>query len=61
MKVSRPALHVTEDDRLQTRLVDRNDAGLEHAKLPGIGLDAHDVIAHFGEAGCRDEADVTSP
>ena len=46
------------DDLLESRLEDRDLAGLEPLDLGRIDVDADHVVADFGEAGAGDQADV---
>ena len=52
------ACDVAPHDLEQTGLVDRQGAGFEGADLLRIHVQADHVVAHFGEAGAGDEADV---
>jgi hypothetical protein len=49
---------VARDDLVQPRLVDRDAALVEDADLARVDVQADHVVAHFGEAGAGDEADV---
>ena len=52
------ARHVALHDLEQSGLMDRQRTGLQGADLPRIDVQAHHVVAHFGQAGAGDEADV---
>jgi hypothetical protein len=56
---SRPAATLRAHDLRQARLVDRDAAVVEHADLLRVHVQADDVVAHFGQAGAGDQADVT--
>ena len=53
-----PGGHVVRDDAVQPGLVDRDAAAFEHGDLRGIDVEAHDVVAHLGQAGAGNQADV---
>ena len=56
------AAAMLESCRLQdveARLVDGYLARLQARHLAGVDIDADDVIARFGKAGARDQADIT--
>ena len=50
---------VAVDHFLETRLVDRDLARLERFHFAWVVIDTDDVVADIGEAGARDEADIT--
>ena len=52
-------LGIAPDELLEPRLVDRDLALLQALDLGGVDVDAQHVVAGIGEAGARDEADVT--
>ncbi len=54
-----PGLHRLLHHRLQARLENGDLAGLQARELGGVVVDAHHVIAHFREAGARDQAHVS--
>ena len=49
---------IARDHRRKPGLVDRNAAVLEHVDLLRVDVEAQHVVADFGEAGARNEADV---
>jgi dTDP-glucose 4,6-dehydratase len=56
---AQPAVgQVPLDQRLQTRLVDRDLAGLQPRDLPLIDVAADHVVPGLGETGAHDESDV---
>ena len=44
--------------RFQPRFVDRNAAFVERADLAFVHVQAHHVVAHFGQAGACDQTDI---
>ncbi len=51
-----PRIDVAMDHVLQSRLVDRHAARLEHVDLACVDVEAKHVVADFGEAGAGDES-----
>src|SRR5262249_34053013 len=51
-------LAIVGDEFLEARLEDRDLAGFEPRDLGRVDIEANDVVADFGEAGARDEADI---
>ena len=49
---------VALDDVVQARFVDRHLAAVEHGDAPGVQIQAEHVVAHVGQAGRRDQADI---
>src|SRR5690606_16696544 len=52
-------LVVALDQVVEARLVDRADAVVQFLDLPGVDVEAGHVVARAGEAGARDQTDVT--
>ena len=54
------SLNVSLQELVEPWLVDRNLATLEPGEVLFIRIDAGNVPAKIGKAGCRDKADITS-
>ena len=53
-----PRRVVGQHHLFQARLVDRDDATIEAVDLGRVDVDADDLVAHLGEAGTGDQADI---
>ncbi len=52
-------LGIAPDELFESRFVDRDLALLQARNLGRVDVDAQHLVAGIGEAGARDEADVT--
>jgi outer membrane protein OmpA-like peptidoglycan-associated protein len=52
---------VLGDEFVQTRFVDGNAAGVQHVDFGLVLIDADDVVADFGKARSRHQADIARP
>jgi hypothetical protein len=50
--------HVALDELRQAFLVDRHAARAEQVDLAAVDVEAHHLVAEFGQATARDKADV---
>ena len=55
------AARIGGDELLETRLVDRDLAGLQPGDLRRVLVDADDVVAKFRQAGAGHQADIAGP
>ena len=58
MYLQTPFGDVLVDQRVEPRLVDRNDAVLQRFDFPGVDVDADHVVAEVRKPGAGDETDV---
>ena len=49
---------ITLDQKIQTRFIDRDPAGVEHLDLGRILVDTYDLMSEVGETGPRHQSDI---